>query len=355
MKRLHTIILTFAALLISACNSSSDIDEFVGENETLRLETTAMLGGESSAAKTMTRAHWDDKNDNKFVWDDSSNEMAIFVKESPTGNLVPWGANNKYSMAKVARLADMNGKSMASIVSNSGMLKTDIQKLVVNQTPVYFFSPIISGAEGNGSSISDDGVTLALPSDFLQPASHSLTDFKKYTYIMAESTISQVNNARIEAKPAVFKGIPAVIRFSVINDRGSEVKIKRIEVTPKTPDGFPQKTPDGFPQNMKWNHGSPETLSPSDEKYTSLTASMGDGDPLGVKKSQNYYVFLFPTSFTSATLTITASVNGSEFTYKCEVPAMTFESNKIYTWKLTIGDQRLKLGFHENEDDLIQW
>ncbi len=344
MKRLHTIILTFAVLLTSACNSSSDIDEIVGENEALRLETTAILGGESSAAKT-TRAHWDDKNDNKFVWDDSSNEMAIFVKESPTGDLVPWGAN-KYSMAKVARLADMNGKSMASIVSNSGMLKTDIQKLVVNQTPVYFFSPIISGAEDNGSSISDDGVTLVLPSKFEQPSSHSLVDFKKYTYIMAKSTISQVNNARIEAKPAVFKGIPAVIRFSVTNDRGSEVKIKSIEVTPNV----------GFPQNMKWNHGSPETLSPSDEKRTSLTASMGDGDPLGVKKSQNYYVFLFPTTnSTSATLTITASVNGSEFTYKCEVPAMTFESNKIYTWKLTIGDKSLKLGFHDEVEDLIQW
>lgn len=309
-----------------------------------------MLGGESSAAKT-TRAHWDDKNDNKFVWDDSSNEMAIFVKESPTGKLVPWGAN-KYSMAKVARLADMNGKSMASIVSNSGMLKTDIKKLVVDQTPVYFFSPIISGAEGNESSISDDGVTLVLPSEFKQPSSHSLVDFKKYTYIMAESTISQVNNARIEAKPAVFKGIPAVIRFSVTNDRGSEVKIKRIEVTPETPDGFP---PDGFPKNMKWNHSNPESLVASADKHTSLTASMGDGDPLGVKKSQNYYVFLFPTSFTSATLTITASVNGSEFTYKCEVPAMTFESNKIYTWKLTIGDKSLKLGFHDEVEDLVQW
>ena len=354
MKRLHTIILTFAVLLTSACNSSSDIDEIVGENDALCLETTAILGAESSAAKT-TRAHWDDKNGNKFVWDDSSNEMAIFVKESPTGNLVPWGAA-KYSKAKVARLADMHGKSMASIVSNSGMLKTDIQKLVVDQSPVYFFSPIISGAEGNVSSISDDGVTLALPSDFLQPASHSLTDFKKYTYIMAESTISQVNNARIEAKPAVFKGIPAVIRFSVTNDRGSEVKIKSIKVTPKTPDGFPQNMNDGFPQNMKWNHGSPGTLTPSDDKHPSLTASMeGDGDALGVKESKNYYVFLFPTSFTSATLTITASINGSEFTYKCEVPAKTFESNKIYTWKLTIGDQSLKLGFHENEDDLIQW
>ncbi|MDO4992688.1 MAG: fimbrillin family protein [Prevotellaceae bacterium] len=342
MKRLHTIILTFAVLLTSACNSSSDIDEPVGGNEALRLETTAMSDAESSAAKTMTRAHWDDKNGNKFVWDDSSNEMAIFVKESPTGKLVPWGAN-KYSMAKVARLADMHSQSMASIVSNSGMLKADIQKLVVGQSPVYFFSPI---TDDNGSSASESGVTLALPSDFSQPASHSLTDFKEYTYIMAKSTISQVNNARIEAEPAIFKGIPAVIRFSVTNDRGSEVKIKSIEVTPNV----------GFPQNMKWNHSNPETLSPSDEKRTSLTASMGDGDPLGVKKSQNYYVFLFPTTnSTSATLTITASVNGSEFTYKCEVPAKTFESNKIYTWKLTIGDQSLKLGFHENEDDLIQW
>lgn len=305
-----------------------------------------MLGGESSAAKT-TRAHWDDKNGNKFVWDDSSNEMAIFVKESPTGDLVPWG-ENKYSMAKVARLADMHSQSMASIVSNSGMLKADIQKLVVGQSPVYFFSPIIPGAEGNRSSISDDGVTLVLPSEFEQPSSHSLVDFKKYTYIMAESTISQVNNARIEAAPAVFKGIPAVIRFSVTNDRGSEVKIKSIKVTPKTPDGFPQ--------NMKWNHSNPESLVASADKDTCLTASMGDGDPLGVKKSQNYYVFLFPTSFTSATLTITASINGSEFTYKCEVPEKkTFNSNTIYTWKLTIGDQSLKLGFHDEVEDLVQW
>lgn len=303
-----------------------------------------MLGGESSAAKT-TRAHWDDKNGNKFVWDDSSNEMAIFVKESSTGDLVPWGAN-KYSMAKVARLADMNGKSMASIVSNSGMLKTDIQKLVVNQTPVYFFSPIISGAKGNDSSISDDGVTLVLPSEFKQPSSHSLVDFKKYTYIMAKSTISQVNNARIEAEPAIFKGIPAVLRFTVTNDRALEVKVKSIEVTPNV----------GSPKKMTWNHSSPGTLTPSDDKHPSLTASMeGDGDPLGVSESKNYYVFLFPTSFTSATLTITASVNGSEFTYKCEVPEKTFNSNTIYTWKLTIGDQSLKLGFHENEDDLIQW
>ena len=97
MKKLNTIIYLSAIVLTMACTSSNDIDEIAEEADALYVETSAMLGDANAQAK-VTRAHWND--DNQFAWDNSSNEMVVVVKETATGNIIPWGTN-KSSSARV--------------------------------------------------------------------------------------------------------------------------------------------------------------------------------------------------------------------------------------------------------------
>lgn len=343
----------FFILFLAACSPSSDIDEVVEDNEAWYMETSAMLGDVDTPAK-MTRAHWND--DNKFSWDNSSNEMVVIVKETATGNIVPWGTNNSCS-AKVRNITGAEEVvSVASITSNSGILKTDIQKLTVGQSPVYFLSPIIPDV--NGSSINADGViTLALPNEFAHDATPSLSDFKRYTYIKGTSTVSEITKARIQAATTRFTGIPAVIRFAVTNDRGERIKVTGISVS------IAEDVAGGFPKTMTWNPGnsSEPSLTASALLYKSLQVSMGAvGHELTEAETEGsyspFYAFMFPASFESATLTLEGKDNSDNtFTYTCSIPSKTFESGMIYTWNLTIEDNFMRLKFNEYEEGIFQW
>ena len=115
MKKLNTIIYLSAIVLTMACTSSNDIDEIAEEADALYVETSAMLGDANAQAK-VTRAHWNDNN--KFAWDNSSNEMVVVVKETPTGNIIPWGTS-KSSSARVKNITGLEDVvSVASITSN---------------------------------------------------------------------------------------------------------------------------------------------------------------------------------------------------------------------------------------------
>ena len=342
-------------LLLSACTSSNDIEEIVGEDSAFYLEASAMLGEETTSAKT-TRAHWNE--DNKFEWDNSQNEMVVIVKKSSSGAIIPWGTN-KSCTAKVKNITTEDDyESIASITSNSGILKTEIREMTVGQTPVYFFSPILSSE--NESTISADGVvTLKLPSTFAQDATPSMEDFKNYTYIKGESTISEINNGKLQAASTRFTALPAVIRFAVTNDRGESVKINSITVS------VPGGKTGGFPKTMTWTPGSSteptlvSSASDTEGLYTTLTANMGSGYTLAAREtagaSANFYAFLFPSTFSGARLTLTGEDGFNEsFTYHCDIPEKTFVSNRIYTWNLTVEDNFLRMRFYE-EKGLFQW
>ena len=304
------------------------------------MEATASLVDEASEKK-MTRAHWD--NNGKFSWDNRNGEMVVFVKEAADGEFILWGMN-KYSFAKVAKNSE--NAAFASITSNSGILKRDIEKMTVGQTPVYFFSPVTS------DRVSDAGViSFTLPNVFAQPASHSLVNFEQYTYIMAESTVSDISNATILAAPARFTGIPAVIRFAVTNDRYTNITVKSIKITPNS----------GFHQSLSFAPGNPAS-TPGGTPYTDVTANInnGAGEEFGMRNaegsSNDYFVFVFPTSFTSATLTLEGvDSEDKAFTYTCEIENKTFERNHIYTWNITVADNFMSLSFNEKEDNIFQW
>lgn len=349
MRKLYTIICIWAVVMMTACTSSHDIDEVVGEADALCLETLAMLGNNETSAK-VTRAHWND--DDKFSWDNSPNEMVVIVKESVTGNIIPWGTNNS-SSARVRNVTDLDDyESVASITSNSGILKTDIQNLTVGESPVYFFSPVLSGA--NGSSIDANGiVTLALPNEFVHDETPSLADFRNYTYIKGESTVSEISNAQIQVASTRFTGIPAVIRFAVTNDRGESIRVTRIKVS------VDENVADGFPKTLTWNPGisSEPGLTISTELHKTLQASMGTGHEVLDKESCAFYAFMFPSTFESATLTLEGTDSSDDtFTYSCDISsAKTFESGKIYTWNLTVENNFMSLGFNKHEDGIFQW
>ena len=353
MKKLNTIIYLSAIVLTMACTSSNDIDEIAEEADALYVETSAMLGDANVQAK-VTRAHWND--DNQFAWDNSSNEMVVVVKETATGNIIPWGTN-KSSSARVKNVTGLEDVvSVASITSNSGILKNEIQKITIGQSPVYFLSPILPDA--NGSSVDANGIiTLALPNDFVHDATPSLEDFRKYTYIKAQSTVTEIGRAQIQTASAHFTGIPAVIRFAVTNDRGERVRVTGISLS------VADEVAGGFPRTATWNPGdsSEPTLTISTILYKTLQASMGAlGHELSAREtagaSANFYTFMFPASFGAATLTLDGKDSGNNtFSYSCDIPAKVFESGKIYTWNLTLEDNFMRLSFFDHEDDIFQW
>lgn len=353
MKKLDTIIYLSTIVLTMACTSSNDIDEIAEEADALYVETSAMLGDANAQAK-VTRAHWNDNN--KFAWDNSSNEMVVVVKETPTGNIIPWGTS-KSSSARVKNITGLEDVvSVASITSNSGILKNEIQKITIGQSPVYFLSPVLPDA--NGSSVDADGVvTLALPNDFVHDGTPSLADFKKYTYIKAESTVTEIGRTQIQTASAHFTALPAVIRFAVTNDRVERVRVTSISIN------VAGNVTGGFPKTVTWTPGesSNPSLAISTILYKTLQASMGAvGHELSEKEtagaSAQFYAFMFPANFGSATLTLEGkNSSNNTFSYSCDIPSKTFESGKIYTWNLTIEDNFMRLSFYDYEEGIFQW
>ena len=353
MKKLNTIIYLSTIVLTMDCTSSNDIDEIAEEADALYVETSAMLG-DANAQAMVTRAHWNDNN--KFAWDNSSNEMVVVVKETPTGNIIPWGTS-KSSSARVKNITGLEDVvSVASITSNSGILKNEIQKITIGQSPVYFLSPILPDA--NGSSVDADGiVTLALPNDFVHDGTPSLADFKKYTYIKAESTITEIGRTQIQTASAHFTALPAVIRFAVTNDRVEKVKVMSVSVN------VAGNVTGGFPKTVTWTPGesSNPSLAISTILYKTLQASMGSaGYGLSAKGTEgvsaNFYAFTFPATFAGATLTLNGKDSSNHtFSYSCNIPAKFFESGKIYTWNITLADDFMNLSFFDHEEDIFQW
>ena len=335
MRKLYTIICIWAVVMMTACSSSHDIDEVVGEADALCLETLAMLGNNETSAK-VTRAHWND--DDKFSWDNSPNEMVVIVKESATGNIIPWGTN-KSSSARVRNVSGLDDYvSVASITSNSGILKTDIQHLTVGESPVYFFSPVLLDANGSYVALS----TIDEPNNAVN---HK---YKEYIDGFTFETGKEYASTR-------FTGIPAVIRFAVTNDRGESIRVTRIKVS------VDENVAGGFPKTLTWNPGisSEPGLTISTELHKTLLASMGTGHGHEVldKESGAFYAFMFPSTFESATLTLEGTDSSDDkFTYSCDISsAKTFESGKIYTWNLTVENTFMSLGFNDHEDDIFQW
>ena len=353
MKKLDTIIYLSAIVLTMACTSSNDIDEIAEEADALYVETSAMLGAANAQAK-MTRAHWNDNN--KFAWDNSSNEMVVVVKETATGDIIPWGTS-KSSSARVKNITGLEDEvSVASITSNSGILKNEIQKITIGQSPVYFLSPVLPDA--NGSSVDADGiVTLALPNDFVHDGTPSLADFKKYTYIKAESTVTEIGRTQIQTASAHFTALPAVIRFAVTNDRVERVRVTSISIN------VAGNVTGGFPKTVTWTPGesSNPSLAISTILYKTLQASMGSaGYGLSAKGTEgvsaNFYAFTFPATFAGATLTLNGKDGSNHtFSYSCDILAKVFESGKIYTWNITLADDFMNLSFFDHEEDIFQW
>lgn len=338
-----------AVLLITACTSSDDFNEVVGEGNVVYLQSTASFGEKSQSAKAVTRAHWE--NDRKFMWDNNSDQMAVLIANSD--DVVPWG-NKGYSYVTVRKMADtQEGKSQASLKSNSGILKSDLNKLHIGSTPVYFFSPL-SKSNGTDSeySASTKCVTFSLPDEFEQSTTGKLDEFAPYTYIYAPSVVSAVSKTAIEAVPSVFKGVPAVIHFSVTNEKNSQINIKKVEISLSS---------GGFPKTMVLKPIGATPLPAGSDVYSTVTTNLGAsgaGDMVG--EHADYYLYVFPTAaVTSGGIVAYPTVTVGDFTlsiYEDDgdpnnlkvhstslIPSRQFLSNHIYTCNLRVQDTSLTL------------
>lgn len=333
-----------AVLLITACTSHSDIDEVVEEGNAVYLQATATFGENTQSGKASTRAHW--QSDRKFMWDNNSDQMAVLIAnpgdEVVPAEVVPWG-NDGYSYVTVKKMADTGeGKSQASLKSNSGILKSDLDKLHVGTTSVYFFSPLSTeGGTNSTYSAEDKCVTFSLPNVFKQTTSGKLEEFAPYTYIYAPSVVSSVSKTTIEAVPLVpFKGVPAVIHFHVVNEKNSQIELNKVEISLSS---------GGFPKTMKLDPIS-ATLAPiGTDTYPTVTTNLGvagAGDMVG--EYADYYLYVFPTAAdqeATFTLCIYEDVGESDPVVHSTNPinSMDFLSNHIYTCNLRVQDTSLTL------------
>ena len=340
-----------AVLLITACNSHSDIDEAVEEGNAVYLQATATWGENTQSAKASTRAHW--QSNRKFMWDNNSDQMAVLIANAD--DVVPWG-NRGYSYATVKKMADTeDGKSQASLKSNSGILKSDLDKLHIGTTPVYFFSPL-SKLNGSDSEYSPDTkcVTFSLPNVFTQSAKGKLEEFAPYTYIYAPSVITAVNKSTVEAAPSVFKGVPAVIHFSVTNEKNTQIKIRKVEIS---------MSEGGFPKTMNLKPIGASLLPLDLNVWQTVTTNIGAngaGDMVG--EHADYYIYVFPTAIVSGENIYTfpaSNVAGATFTLKIyeeeddpvnltehstlPIANRLFLGNHIYTCNLRVQDTSLTL------------
>ena len=355
MTKLYTIILTMAVLLITACNSHSDIDEAVEEGNAVYLQATATWGENTQSAKASTRAHW--QSNRKFMWDNNSDQMAVLIANA--GDVVPWG-NRGYSYATVKKMADTeDGKSQASLKSNSGILKSDLDKLHIGTTPVYFFSPL-SKLNGSDSEYSAETkcVTFSLPNEFSQTTTGKLDEFAPYTYIYAPSLISSVSKSAIEAYPSVFKGMPAVIHFHVVNEKNSQIKIKKVGI---------ELSSGGFPKTMVMDPINANLEPPTGtETYSTVMTNLGvveDDDWTGdmVGEQADYYLYVFPKAADEGatfTLSIYEDVGETDPVVHSTNPinSIDFLSNHIYTCNLRVLDTSLTLLLDEIEvQPITEW
>lgn len=315
-----------AVLLIAACTPSDDFNEVVGEGNAVYLQSTASWGEKVQSGKAVTRAHWDDNG--KFIWDENSDQMVVLIANND--ELVPWGEND-YSYVTVRKMEDT---TQVSLKSNSGILKSDLDKLQVGSTPVCFFSPL-SQSNGTNSEYSPNTkcITFSLPNEFVQtPNGGRLDEFAPYTYIYARSEISAVSKATIEAAPSVFNGVPAVIHFSIKNEREEPVTIKKVEISISS---------GGFPKTMVLNPISGDPEPSGTDVWTTVTTNLGSsGDILTANENANYYLYVFPMEAVDGA-TFTLSVyedegvpNNLKVHSTQPIASRTFQSNHIYTCNL---------------------
>lgn len=306
------------------------------------------LGNEKSG-----RAHFEDKNGTaSFVWDTGTDMIAVISK---SGSIASWDGGSFHSPMSIY-LLDPEAPNKVNRATSTRSLAADAS---APGDGFYCLSPV------NGSSLcqmsessAEVAVEFSMPALFEQSASEHLEEFEKYCFIHGESTVLSApspSDKNFYAKTTYFRAIPATFRFNIKNNTENSLNMESVKIT----------CDKLFPDKLRWStDGSTPVIGETSDKSgyfntikTSINNGLGEIIPAkagGVISSGVYYSMCLPfddaSSLEGGTLAFiiesdkkvhTFNISTSEF-FK-DLPVKKFESNKIYTFNITMNDNSVEL------------
>lgn len=225
--------------------------------------------------------------------------------------------------------------------------------------PLFFLSPV-SGSALCSTAASSESVTVefSMPSLFEQSTSQALEEFEPYCYIKGKSTVKSVPSdldKNYVANSTTFRAIPAIFRFNVSNNTGSDMVLESVKIT----------CDKLFPDKLCWttNGAVVSVGEPADNSgyFNTIKTSInwGHGETIPAKSGETmhkgtYYALCLPfdndASMQGATLAFILET--SKKTYTFNIPAADFfrsvsdkrfASNKIYNFNFSLGESSVEL------------
>ena len=338
MRKTYVIIAALCTTLV-ACT-----DRGAGDQTGAQLEMVLQSGA-------TTRAHFEDHGGSaSFVWDVGGEMIAV---ASHGGAITSWVGGDYLSPMNVTLLDPSDSHKVIGASSSLCLAREAAEA----GDPLFFLSPVVGSALCTvGSSASAVSVDFMMPSTFAQSASTRLDEFGPYCFIHGESTILAAptgSNKNFTAQSTAFRAIPATFRFNVSNDTSADIVLKSVKITCNKL----------FPDRLVWsaNGANISIREPADKSgyfntiKTLIASGLGETiaakDGLTVSKG-TYYAMCLPfdsnDSMTGATLAFILETADKVHTFNLSAAeffggAGRFESNKIYTFNFSLGEESVEL------------
>ncbi|MGN0221037.1 MAG: hypothetical protein ACI4BA_02800 [Prevotella sp.] len=309
----------------------------------------------SLSPQSLTRAHFTDNEGTAvFVWDVGSSMIAAVSNGT---SMAQWTDGSYYSPMNIS-LLDPTSSDKVLGAGSALTIPSDAARV---GDRLFYFSPV------NGSALcttvaAQDGVavTFSMPDVFTQSATGRLEEFEPYCFIHGESTVLSVpssGNKNFVSNTTRFRSIPATFRFNISNNTAGDVTIESVKITCDRL----------FPDRLQWrcdaeSAGMGEMADKSGYSNTIKTAvNPGYGEVIAAKTGETtsqgtYYAMCLPydsdADMEGATLAFivetkekihTFNVSASEFFRDAESGHKKFESNRIYTFNITLNENSVEL------------
>lgn len=344
MKNLTNILIATVILGSAAvgCSSERQVPETV---QGCRI-------GMNLVATPESRAHFEDRDGcASFVWDAGNSMVAVVTKG---GAIAGWNGGAFCSPMNIT-LIDPLALNKVSRATSSLTLAPDA---TAAGEGFYCLSPVNGSSECSlEQTASEVSALMRLPSTFDQSASGKLEEFEPWCFIHGESEVLRgpSSDKNFAAKTTYFYAIPATFRFNVKNNTPEDVRMESVKITCNKL----------FPDRLRWStDGSAPFIGETADKsgyFNTIKTSInsGFGEVLNAKDGETvttgtYYSMCLPYDDAAALsgATLALILESSEKTYTFNISAdeffpdpaaRKFESNRIYTFNVTLNANSVEL------------
>lgn len=307
---------------------------------------------EMALTEPQTKAHFKDVDGTaSFVWDVGSAMIAVVGHGAAP---VQWTGGGYWSPMHISLIDADSPNNVLRACSEDALESSAAQA----GDPLFFLSPV-SGSALCSTAASAESVTVefSMPSLFEQSKGGALEEFEPYCYIRGESSVKSVPSAskNYVANSTTFRAIPAIFRFNVSNNTGSDMVLESVKIT----------CDKLFPDKLRWTtDGAAVSVGePADKSgyinTIKTSINWGRGETIPAKAGETvhkgtYYALCLPFDsddpMQGATLAFILETR--EKTYTFNIPAADFfrssavkrfASNKIYNFNFSLGESSVEL------------